>query len=230
MLTFTKRPGIIVFLAITGLLCASCDFMSNYTNMLSGTVFITGEAQVGQTLTADISALGGSGVITFQWVRGGIIAIGSNSVTYIVHADDAGSRITVTVSRAGSVGSITSAPTAKVPDLDAALGTSEVTLTAEQIIDGAPVFGNITISRTGTGFPVTYNVSAEASGFDQGSIRWEVDGVGHFMDQTVIGFGSSFTLDAADIRYNSLGGHTLNLTVSKNGMQYKRSIPFTITQ
>jgi uncharacterized repeat protein (TIGR02543 family) len=40
--------------------------------------------------------------------------------------------------------------------------------------------------------------------------------------------GSSFTLDAGDVRYNSTGGHVLKLTVTKNGQQYQRAIPFTI--
>ena len=107
---------------------------------------------------------------------------------------------------------------------------SEITLTAEQIIDGAPIFGSIIISRSGAGFPVTYSVSVDASGFDQGSIRWEVAGVGSFLGQTRIGLGSSFTLDADDIIYNSIGGHVLTLTVSRNGTLYQRAIPFTIYQ
>jgi len=105
-----------------------------------------------------------------------------------------------------------------------------VTVSIEQIIDGTPLpFGSIRISRTGTGFPVTETVSVNASGFDN-NIIWEVAGVGHFANETVIGHGSSFTLNAADIRYNSLGGHTLVLTVRKDGMRYQRVIPFTIMQ
>ena len=43
-----------------------------------------------------------------------------------------------------------------------------------------------------------------------------------------IDIGEFFTLNALDVRYNSLGGHTLTLTVRKNGQRYQRAIPFTI--
>ena len=39
--------------------------------VLTGTVSINGIPQVGQTLTADVSSLGGSGTISYQWKRGG---------------------------------------------------------------------------------------------------------------------------------------------------------------
>jgi uncharacterized repeat protein (TIGR02543 family) len=106
-----------------------------------------------------------------------------------------------------------------------------VTLDVKQIIEGAPIIANITISRTGSnGNPVTYNVSVNASDFDAGSIRWEVAGVGAYASQPVTGTGASFTLNAAEIKYNSLGGHSLILTVAKGGMDYQRAIPFTIVQ
>ena len=109
--------------------------------------------------------------------------------------------------------------------------TLGVTISAGQVIDGMSLpFGSIRISRTGIGFPVTETVSVNASDFDSGSIIWEVVGVGFFSGETVIGRGASFILNAADVRYNSLGGHTLTLSVRKNGIQYQREIPFTIMQ
>jgi len=111
----------------------------------------------------------------------------------------------------------------------AASNTAGITLNVGQIIDGTPLpFGTIRISRTGINFPVTRTISVNPSDFDLGSIRWEVTGVGVFSSESVIGSGPSFTLDAAEIIYNSLGGHVLTLTVRKNGIQYQRIIPFII--
>jgi hypothetical protein len=108
---------------------------------------------------------------------------------------------------------------------------SGITLNLGQVIDGTPLpFGSIRISRTGVGFPVTETISVNSSDFDPGSIRWEIAGVGFFSGEIIVNSGSQFTLNAADVRYNSLGGHTLTLTVRKNGLQYQREIPFTIMQ
>jgi len=105
-----------------------------------------------------------------------------------------------------------------------------INLNVEQIIDEVPIFNNITISRTNTGFPVNFTVSVNESDFDTNSIKWEITCVGIYSGQTITGNDSSFTLSAAEIKYNSLGGHSLILTVSKNGLQYLRAIPFTIVQ
>jgi hypothetical protein len=85
---------------------------------LIGTVSISGTAQVGQTLTANTNSPG-SGDLSYQWKR--ISAdgetttdIGINSNTYAVQSADLGSTITVTVTRSGHFGSVTSNPTAVV--------------------------------------------------------------------------------------------------------------------
>jgi hypothetical protein len=77
---------------------------------LTGFVSISGNAQVGQTLMANTNTLGGSGAISYQWRRGET-SIGTNSNIYTVQVADVGSTITVTVTRSGNSGSITSAPT-----------------------------------------------------------------------------------------------------------------------
>jgi hypothetical protein len=81
---------------------------------LTGNITITETAQVGQTLTANTNNLGGSGAITFQWMRSGTTTIGTNSSTYTVQDADVGSSITVVVTRSGNTGSVTSSPTATV--------------------------------------------------------------------------------------------------------------------
>ena len=80
---------------------------------LTGTVSITGTAKVGETLTANTDALGGSGAITYQWRRG-TANTGTDSNTYVIQTADIGSTITVRVSRSGYSGSVTSEPTAAV--------------------------------------------------------------------------------------------------------------------
>jgi len=73
---------------------------------LTGTVSITGTAHEGQTLTANTDNLGGIGTISYQWKRGEII-VGTDK-TYKVQMADANHGITVTVTRSGNTGSITS--------------------------------------------------------------------------------------------------------------------------
>jgi hypothetical protein len=96
---------------------------------LTGSVSITGTAEVGQTLTANTDYLDGSGDISYQWKRGST-EIGTNSSTYVPQVADVGSTITLTVTRAGYSGSISSAPTASVI-YSALTGTVSITGTAE---------------------------------------------------------------------------------------------------
>jgi len=108
--------------------------------------------------------------------------------------------------------------------------TAGITLDVKQITEGAPVIAAITISRTNNGYPVTFPVTV-SNASDYTSIMWEIAGAGViYPSPSVTGSGATFTLDAADNRYNSLGGHALILTVTKDGMQYQRAIPFTIVQ
>jgi hypothetical protein len=82
-------------------------------NVLTGTISINGNAEAGQTLTANTAGLGGNGIISYEWKRNGT-AIGANSSAYTVQAADIGFTITVTVTRAGNSGDVTSTPTAVV--------------------------------------------------------------------------------------------------------------------
>jgi hypothetical protein len=106
---------------------------------LTGTVSINGTAVVGQTLTANTDALGGSGTLSYQWKRGNV-SIGANSQTYTLTAADVGSAITVMVSRQGYEGSVTSDPTD-----DVALPT----LTGTVSINGTTVVGQTLTANTG---------------------------------------------------------------------------------
>jgi hypothetical protein len=115
---------------------------------LAGTVSITGIAQVGQTLTANTSALAGEGTIYYQWLRGSSAASvttkisGAVSSTYVLKAADKGKYIKLRVNRVGYGGTVTSEATEAVavaPTLTGTVsinGTARVlqTLTAETVM------------------------------------------------------------------------------------------------
>jgi hypothetical protein len=97
----------------------------------AGRVSITGTVLVGNVLTADTSLLGGSGVITYQWLRNGTNISGATGSTYTVQFADAGTVITVRATR--SEENTISVPTIVVPTPTVIInGTAQVgnTLTA----------------------------------------------------------------------------------------------------
>jgi hypothetical protein len=77
--------------------------------VLSGSVRLTGTPWVGKTLTVNTSALGGTGDISYQWLRDSAVIAGAESLSYVPDADDGGKTITVQVSRAGYSGTLTAA-------------------------------------------------------------------------------------------------------------------------
>ena len=117
---------------------------------LTGTVSITGTAMEEQILTANTTSLGGSGTISYQWKRNGTTNIGTNSSTYEIQNADIGSTITVTVTRSGYSGSVTSAATATVvantlPEL-----TGSVTITGTAKVGQTLTVNTTSLDGTGT--------------------------------------------------------------------------------
>jgi len=84
------------------------------TPLLTGTVSIGGKAYVGQSLTVNTDSLGGKGTISYRWKRE-TADIGTNSAYYQLTITDIGSSITVTVTRSGNSGSVTSDPFVFIP-------------------------------------------------------------------------------------------------------------------
>jgi len=104
--------------------------------------------------------------------------------------------------------------------------TAGISISVEQIEDQSTLpADNIIISRIGNNKTYTVTVSNPD---DYTSITWEIDGVGYYNGTPITGNGSTFTLDATKVEYNSLGGHTLRLIVTKGGVQYLVNINFTI--
>ena len=86
----------------------------------------------------------------------------------------------------------------------------------------------ITLSRSGAGgLSVSVNLTINTADYDPGSVVWEVFGAGVYADVTVNN-AATFTLNAANNSYNTIGRHTLRLTVSKGGTKFMLNIPFEI--
>jgi len=187
----------IAFVAIIGLAITACPEPEPETKTptLTGTVNISGTTQVGQTLTANTGSLGGNGIITYHWKRG-TTDIGTNSSTYVVQTADVGSTITVTVTRSGYSGSVTSSPTAIVTS---GSNGSDPTLTGTVSITGSAQVGQ------------TLTVNTNSLG-GSGTITylWK-------RGSTNIGSNSNtYTVQAADV------GSTITVTVTRSG--YSSSI------
>jgi hypothetical protein len=116
---------------------------------LTGTVSVTGTAQVGQSLTANTGSLGGSGAISYQWIQGASTNVGTNSATYIPVAFDVGQTIKVRVSRAGYSGTVTSPATLAVAE--AALPTLAGTVAIDGTAQVGQTLSAVTTSLNGSG-------------------------------------------------------------------------------
>ncbi len=106
--------------------------------------------------------------------------------------------------------------------------TAVITLSVEAIIDGTKDenFAPISISRGAVPASVTSTVTVTGTTYSS-SVTWTIDNVGTYTGETS-GTGNSFTLNGADTKYNTLGGHVLELTVTVNGNKYQMNIPFTV--
>jgi len=100
-----KALGTIMLMAIIVAAIIACG-----PPKLKGTVTIDGEPLLGKTLTVNISSLGGSGIVSYQWVRGGSTVIGIDVATYTLQNADMNTSVSVTVTRSDNSGSVTSAP------------------------------------------------------------------------------------------------------------------------
>jgi len=175
---------------------------------LTGTVSISGIAEVGQTLIAT-TALGGSGMIFYQWKRGST-DIGTNSNTYTVQFVDIGSTISVIVARSGYIGSVTSPPTAIVPPV--LTGTVNITGTKEV---GQTLTAN-TDSLVGSG-DISYHWKRGTIDIGTNSNTYIIQSadVGSSITVTVTCLGYSGSITSSPI--TGIGLPPLTGTVSING-------------
>jgi len=157
------------------------------TKVLTGTVIITGTAEVGKTLKAiTANRLDGSGDISYEWKRDGTAVVGYGE-TYDVTKEDEDCTITVTVTRSGYTGEVTSAPTAPVDDNTIPELTGSVTIT------GTPEVGQ------------TLTATPSLNGSGTIAYQW-------MRDETKIGTNSNkYTVVKAD------EGKTITVTVTRAG-------------
>jgi len=112
--------GIVLVLGLAFVACEMLNGDDELTNgdnrlpALGGSVTITGTAIVGRELSVNIDNLGGTGTVTYQWRRGTAGIVIGTGPTYVIQNADVNSTITVTVTRAGFSGYVTSPPTAIV--------------------------------------------------------------------------------------------------------------------
>ncbi|QOS81887.1 S-layer homology domain-containing protein [Paenibacillus sp. JNUCC31] len=154
---------------------------------MGGSVAISGVAQVGQTLTADLSGITytpdtSDNVPTYQWYRNGVAITNGTDSSYTLTADDLGTAITVMVTADGThaSGSVTSTATGAVAAADEVVTpaapvevsktSTSITLQAvtgqEYSIDGgvtwqdSPTFGGLTPD---TDYTIVTRVKATAT-------------------------------------------------------------------
>jgi|GEM_PF-1446968 len=189
---------------------------------LTGTVSITGNTRVGQTLTANTTGLDGSGALSFQWRRG-TTDIGTDSPMYVVQAADIGLAITVTVTRADRHGSITSAPTDIITN-----HVEDFTIGFADFLDVETDITGPTIRLVGSLAETSRNVTLiNPSQYDTGSIRWFI-GWAEITGGSVSGsHGETLSLDSR-IHNNRTGIHFVTVEVSKGGVQFSTVIYFTV--
>jgi hypothetical protein len=197
-----KLISFFTFVAILGFVFVSCSGSGsgsgsdNNDLRLTGTVSISGTAQVGQTLTANTSALGGSGTIFYQWNRVSVYPIpiyGANSRAYEVQAVDAGYTITVTVTRDGYYDSVTSNPTATVTN-------SEPALTGTVGISGTAQVGQTLTAITGS-----------LGGSGTISYQWKQNSTSGGTTTNIGTNSNTYVLQTADV------GYTITVTVTRSG-------------
>jgi hypothetical protein len=179
---------------------------------LTGTVSITGEPKVTKVLTADISALGGTGTPSYVWNRAdtssaaGTEIAGATANTYTLVADDAGKYIKVTVSRSGYTGSKTSAAKGAILASDAVdptIGTITVSAAEASTYVGGTLQFSAAVTVTGSDDPyyqtVTWTVAGGAAG-----TSISADGLLTVMgDETV---GDSLTITATSTFDDTVNG------------------------
>ncbi|MDR0785803.1 MAG: fibronectin type III domain-containing protein, partial [Treponema sp.] len=169
--------------------------------VLIGSASVDGTPQIGQTLTANTSGLGGDGAVSYQWQRGdsangGFTNIsGATSNIYVLSAADQGKYIRVTVSRGGYSGTVNSVA------VGPATAPENPALTGSTSVDGTPQIGQtLTANTSGLG------------GDGAVSYQWQRgDSVSSGFTNISGATSNTYVLSAAD------QGKYIRVTVSRDG-------------
>ncbi|MDR1566407.1 MAG: FMN-binding protein [Treponema sp.] len=125
---------------------------------LTGTVGIQGEAVAGGTLEADVSALNGERLITYQWLRDNTPLPGAAEDFYNPGISDVGKTVALLVRRSGYSGTVLSEPTAPVALAGTVAARKTLQFTVE---DGKTKYyslatGNQQTNSAGAGWDVAF--------------------------------------------------------------------------
>jgi len=205
----------------TDTITANTTLHAKWIPILYGNVSITGNAVAGQTLTADITALDGTGDVSFQWKKDTTVEIGTDSDTYILTAADTGSAVTVTVRRSGYYGSVTSGSTepVKLP--------GAFTVTFAELQDLAPDITGPTIHLAGgEERTVKYITVTDPGQYDSGSIKWFFNG--NEITGSDVSGSRGETLRLSSAVYKNIGTYFVTVWVRKDGRLYSKAISFEV--
>ena len=122
-----------------------------FTATLEGGVSISGTAEYGQTLTANVSGAQANAVFTYQWKLDGADIENATGKTYTLTGDVIGKPITVAVSAAPYVGTLTSTATAAVSKgtPSGAPAYTAITTSGKTLADAALKIGTLQPDTTG---------------------------------------------------------------------------------
>jgi uncharacterized repeat protein (TIGR02543 family) len=104
--------------------------------------------------------------------------------------------------------------------------TATINISVESIVNGTAgeSFPAVSISR-GTSTPTSASLSLTGTYTAQ---SWKVINPSAPTAKIDLGTAQSISLSGTDTRYNTLGGHFLEVTVTKDSREYRVNIPFTI--
>ncbi|MBP1761216.1 MAG: cell wall/surface repeat protein, partial [Firmicutes bacterium] len=136
--------------------------------VLSGTVSISGIPTVGKTLTADISGLTNqSGILSYQWKRGGTRIEGATAASYVLAEADTGYTITVVVASSDNSGTVTSAATAEISATGGGLSNlADLSSLSLSVGTLSPAFSASTLSYTASVANSVNTIRVTASVYD----------------------------------------------------------------
>lgn len=146
---------------------APTGLVANVNDGPTGSVTITGTAREGQTLTAGhtLADEDGLGVVSYQWLRGGVEIAGATGTTYALQQGDVGLAISVRASYTDGFGTGESV-------------LSALTLPVENVND-APTGGIVISGEPNVGGQLTAVASLDdPDGMGAVSYRWLADGAG----------------------------------------------------
>jgi uncharacterized repeat protein (TIGR02543 family) len=104
--------------------------------------------------------------------------------------------------------------------------TKTITVSVDSIVDGTAAADKaLVIPDITKGSSAASTISLTGT-YD--SIAWKVSKIGDPSQKVSIGTAASLSLNGTNANYNTVGGHFVELTVTKGGKEYRVNIPFKV--